>query len=79
MKPEEAQALIDDETFLAIIAELEKQLLDEMHHSEPQEVQTREEAYYQLRALKMIVMRLEVVASGGAVLKAREETRKLMS
>jgi hypothetical protein len=79
MTPEEAQALIDDETFIAIIAELEKQLLDEMHHSEPQEAQTREEAYYQLRALKMILMRLEVVASGGAVLKAREETRKLMS
>jgi hypothetical protein len=79
MTPEEAQALIDDETFIAIIAELEKQLLDEMHYSEPHEREKREEAYYQLRALIMIQHRLSGAASALARYRAKDENRKLMS
>jgi hypothetical protein len=79
MKPEEAQALSDDETFIAIIAELEKLLLDEMHYSEPHEREKREQAYYQLRALIMISGRLNMIAASGALERAKDENRKLMS
>jgi hypothetical protein len=79
MTPEQARDLLDSEAFIEIVEEIENDLLDEIHHSAPSEHEKREQAYYQLRSLQMIRMRLGVVAAEAAYDRAKEENRKLMS
>jgi hypothetical protein len=77
--PEAAQALLDDDTFKTVTEDLQGELMSEIANTEPLQQAKRESAYFQLKAVGLILMRLEVTAAGGAILRAKEENRKLMS
>jgi len=68
---ERAKALLGDEFFQEVLAELEKDNIERIIRSNPDEIDTREEAYGSIRAVNQVKARLEAIAAEGEMVKKR--------
>ena len=68
---ERAKALLGDEFLTEIFAELEKDNIERIINSSPDDIDLREESYVAIRAVRQVKARLESVAAEGEIVKRR--------
>jgi hypothetical protein len=68
---ERARALLGDEFLQEVFAELEKDNIERIIRSNPDEIDQREEAYKSIRAVNQVKARLEAIAAEGEMVKKR--------
>jgi len=68
---ERARALLGDEFLQEVFAELEKNNIERIIRSNPDEIDQREEAYSSIRAVNQVKARLEAIAAEGEMVKKR--------
>jgi hypothetical protein len=68
---ERAKALLGDEFLTEIFDELEKDNIERIIRSNPDEIDQREEAYSSIRAVNQVKARLEAIAAEGEMVKKR--------
>ena len=68
---ERAKALLGDEFLQEVFAELEKDNIERIIRSNPDEIYQREEAYSSIRAVNQVKARLEAIAAEGEMVKKR--------
>jgi hypothetical protein len=68
---ERAKALLGDEFLQEVFAELEKDNIERIIRSNPDEIDQREEAYSSIRAVNQVKARLEAIAAEGEMVKKR--------
>jgi hypothetical protein len=68
---ERAKALLGDEFLQEDFAELEKDNIERIIRSNPDEIDQREEAYSSIRAVNQVKARLEAIAAEGEMVKKR--------
>mgnify|MGYP000090083518 FL=1 len=68
---ERARALLGDEFLQEVFAELEKDNIERIIRSNPDEIDQREEAYSSIRAVNQVKARLEAIAAEGEMVKKR--------
>jgi len=68
---ERAKALLGDEFLQEVFAELEKDNIERIIRSNPDEIDQREEAYRSIRAVNQVKARLEAIAAEGEMVKKR--------
>ena len=68
---ERARALLGDEFLQEVFAELEKDNIERIIRSNPDEIDQREEAYRSIRAVNQVKARLEAIAAEGEMVKKR--------
>ena len=68
---ERAKALLGDEFLNEIFAELEKDNIERIINSNPDDIDLREESYTMIRAVRQVKARLETIAAEGEMVKRR--------
>ena len=68
---ERAKALLGDEFLQEDFAELEKDNIERIINSNPDEIDKREEAYGSIRAINQVKARIEAIAAEGEMVKKR--------
>ena len=68
---ERAKALLGDEFLAEIFDELEKDNIERIINSNPDDIDLREESYVAIRAVRQVKARLESVAAEGEIVKRR--------
>jgi hypothetical protein len=68
---ERAKGLLGDEFLTEIFAELEKDNIERIINSNPDDIDLREESYVAIRAVRQVKARLESVAAEGEIVKRR--------
>ena len=68
---ERAKGLLGDEFLGEVFAELEKDNIERIIRSNPDEIDQREEAYSSIRAVNQVKARLEAIAAEGEMVKKR--------
>lgn len=68
---ERAKALLGDEFLQEVFAELEKDNIERIINSNPDEIDKREEAYGSIRAVNQVKARIEAIAAEGEMVKKR--------
>ncbi|NDF74662.1 MAG: hypothetical protein EB114_10825 [Betaproteobacteria bacterium] len=68
---ERAKALLGDEFLQEVFAELEKDNIERIINSNPDEIDKREEAYGSIRAINQVKARIEAIAAEGEMVKKR--------
>jgi predicted phosphoribosyltransferase len=63
----EAKNLKENPVFKIIFENIEKELLDIIRNSNPSEVKEREEAYFQINALKSVQSKIQSIIDDGKV------------
>ena len=68
---ERAKGLLGDEFLGEVFAELEKDNIESIINSNPDDIDLREESYVAIRAVRQVKARLESVAAEGEIVKRR--------
>ena len=68
---ERAKGLLGDEFLGEVFAELEKDNIERIINSNPDDIDLREESYTMIRAVRQVKARLETIASEGEMVKRR--------
>ncbi len=68
---ERAKGLLGDEFLGEVFAELEKDNIERIINSNPDDIDLREESYTMIRAVRQVKERLETIAAEGEMVKRR--------
>ena len=68
---ERAKGLLGDEFLGEVFAELEKDNIERIINSNPDDIGLREESYTMIRAVRQVKARLETIAAEGEMVKRR--------
>ena len=68
---ERARGLLGDEFLGEVFAELEKDNIERIINSNPDDIDLREESYTMIRAVRQVKARLETIAAEGEMVKRR--------
>jgi len=68
---ERAKNLLGDEFLGEVFAELEKDNIERIINSNPDDIGLREESYTMIRAVRQVKARLETIAAEGEMVKRR--------
>jgi hypothetical protein len=68
---ERAKGLLGDEFLGEVFAELEKDNIERIINSNPDDIDLREESYTMIRAVRQVKARLETIAAEGEMVKRR--------
>jgi hypothetical protein len=68
---ERAKGLLGDEFLGEVFAELEKDNIERIINSNPDDIDLREESYTMIRAVRQVRARLETIAAEGEMVKRR--------
>ena len=68
---ERAKGLLGDEFLSEVFAELEKDNIERIINSNPDDIDLREESYTMIRAVRQVKARLETIAAEGEMVKRR--------
>ena len=69
---ERAKGLLGDEFLGEVFAELEKDNIERIINSNPDDIDLREESYTMIRAVRQVRARLETIAAEGEMVKRRQ-------
>lgn len=68
---ERAKGLLGDEFLGEVFTELEKDNIERIINSNPDDIDLREESYTMIRAVRQVKARLETIAAEGEMVKRR--------
>ena len=68
---ERAKGLLGDEFLGEVFAELEKDNIERIINSNPDDIDLREESYTMIRAVRQVRARIEAIAAEGEMVKKR--------
>ena len=68
---ERAKGLLGDEFLGEVFVELEKDNIERIINSNPDDIDLREESYTMIRAVRQVKARLETIAAEGEMVKRR--------